>query len=291
MMKDAIKEAEILSQALPYIQKYSNKIIVVKYGGNAMKNEELKHNVMTDIALLSEIGMKVVLVHGGGPAINQVLDSVGINPTFIDGLRYTDQDTMDIVQMVLAGQTNKELVSILNQKGAKAVGISGIDANLIHAKKYEALQDLGFVGEVETIQSELIYDLLNNHYIPVIASIGCDETGQSYNINADIAAASIAQTLHAENMILVSDVPGILKDPKDETSLYSKIYYDQIDELIESDYISGGMIPKVNCIKDALAGGVKKSCIIDGRIPHSLLIEILSKQGIGTLFHERNIYE
>ncbi|MDF9825570.1 acetylglutamate kinase [Breznakia sp. PF5-3] len=291
MMKDAIKEAEILSQALPYIQKYSNKIIVVKYGGNAMKNEELKQNVMTDIVLLSEIGIRVVLVHGGGPAINIMLDKVGIEPKFIDGLRYTGKETMDVVQMVLTGQVNKELVSILNGKGAKAVGVSGTDANLILAKKHHTPQDLGFVGEVESIQSDLIYDLLDQGYIPVIASVGCDSEGQAYNINADIAASSIAQKLEAENMVLVSDVPGILKDPKDETSLYSKIYYDQIDELIQSDYISGGMIPKVNCIKTALSGGVKKSCIIDGRIPHSLLIEILSKQGIGTLFRERKKYE
>lgn len=284
MMKDAIKEAEILSQALPYIQKYSQKIIVVKYGGNAMKNEELKHNVMTDIVLLSEIGIKVVLVHGGGPSINAMLDKVGIEPKFINGLRYTDKETMDVVQMVLAGQTNKELVSILNGKGAKAVGVCGSDASLIVAKKYESEDDLGYVGQVDQINPSLIYDLLDQHYIPVIASVGCDNEGNAYNINADIAASSIAQELGAENMVLVSDVPGILKDPKDETSLYSNISSDQIDELIESDYISGGMIPKVNCIKTALAGGVKKSCIIDGRIPHSLLIEILSKQGIGTLF-------
>lgn len=292
MMKDAIKEAEILSQALPYIQEYSDKIIVVKYGGNAMKNEELKQNVMTDIVLLSEIGIKVVLVHGGGPAINHMLQKVGIEPKFVDGLRYTDKDTMEVVQMVLAGQTNKELVSILNGKGATAVGLSGMDAKLIKAKKYEANgKDLGFVGEVEEIHAKSILDVLAHGYIPVIASVGVDDEGQAYNINADIAASSIAQALNAENMILVSDVPGILEDPKDERSLYSNIYFDQIDELIASDFISGGMIPKVECIKTALDGGVKKSCIIDGRIPHSILIEILSQQGIGTLFKKRGIYE
>lgn len=290
-MRDAIKKAEILSQALPYIQKYNQKIIVVKYGGNAMKNEELKQNVMSDIALLSIIGIRVVLVHGGGPAINTMLDKVGKQSTFVDGLRYTDQETMDIVQMVLAGQTNKELVSILNEKGASAVGISGLDANLILAQKYDTTPDLGFVGAVKEIQNKLIYDLLNQDYIPVIASVGCDRQGKTYNINADIVASSIAQSLKAENMVLVSDVPGILKDPKDETSLYTNIYYDQIDEMIQSDMIQGGMIPKMSCIKTALAGGVKKSCIIDGRIPHSLLIEILSPQGIGTLFEERKPYE
>jgi len=284
MMKDAIKKAEILSQALPYIQKYNNKIIVVKYGGNAMKNEALKHNVMSDIVLLSEIGIKVVLVHGGGPSIDFMLEKVKIKPKFINGLRYSDKDTMEIVQMVLAGKINKELVSILNDKGAKAVGVCGSDASLILAKKYDSDVDLGYVGQVEKINSTLIYDLLNHHYIPVIASIGCDNQGLSYNINADIAASSIAQELGAENMVLVSDVPGILKDPKDETSLYSNITSDQIEELIQSDFIHGGMIPKVNCIQSALMHGVKKACIIDGRIPHSLLIEILSQQGIGTLF-------
>lgn len=289
MMENAIKKAEILSQALPYIQKYSNKIIVVKYGGNAMTNEQLKQNVMTDIVLLSEIGIRVVLVHGGGPAIDTMLKKVEVQPQFIEGLRYTDAETMEIVQMVLAGKINKELVSILNGKGAKAIGISGVDANLIMAKKHVKDYDLGFVGEVEQIQGQIIYDLLDHGYIPVIASIGCDQDGNSYNINADIAASSIAQALHAENMILVSDVPGILKDPSDEDSLYSKIYLDQIDELIQSDFISGGMIPKVGCIKSALENNVKKSCIIDGRIPHSLLIEILSQQGIGTLFSERDV--
>lgn len=287
MDKDAIKKAEILSQALPYIQAYNHKIIVVKYGGNAMKNEALKQNVMNDIVLLSEIGIRVVLVHGGGPSINTLLDKVGIEPVFINGLRYTDKETMDIVQMVLAGQVNKELVAILNGKGAKAVGISGIDSTMITAKKYVETEDLGYVGEVEKVNPSLVFDLLDQGYIPVIASLGCDTHNETYNINADIAAASIAQALNAENMILVTDVPGILKDASNDESLCPLIYLDEIDELLQGNCLSGGMIPKVHCIQNALTGGVKKACIIDGCIPHSLLIEILSNQGIGTLFEKR----
>lgn len=287
-----IQKATILSQALPYIQKYNGRIVVIKYGGNAMKNETLKQNVMTDIVLLSEIGIHVVLVHGGGPEINRMLDKVGKVSKFVSGLRYTDEETMDVVQMVLAGKTNKDLVSLINQKGARAVGISGMDAGIIKAKRYEVAQgDLGYVGEITEINEQLILDVIEKGYIPVIASVGCDEEGHAYNINADTAASSIASKLHAENMILVSDIPGVLADPSDEHSLFPKIYLDEIDELRSSGVISGGMIPKVECCRSAVMDSVKKAVIIDGRVPHSILIEMFSEEGIGTMFEEKNSEE
>ena len=287
-MKNAIEKATILSQALPYIQKYSNKIIVVKYGGNAMENEALKRNVITDIVLLSEIGIKVVLVHGGGPSIDEALKAMNKESKFIDGLRYTDEETMKVVQMVLSGQTNKDLVSMISAKGYKAVGISGMDASLIKAKKYESKNDLGFVGEIVDINEKVILDLLDHQYLPVIASVGIDENNQAYNINADLAAAAIASKLNAENMVLVSNIPGLLENPKDEKSLLSVIYTSQIPSLKERGVIAGGMIPKVNCCMEAIEKGVHKAVIIDGRVPHSLLIEILSDEGIGTMFLEGN---
>lgn len=282
-MKNAIEKATILSQALPYIQKYNNKIIVIKYGGNAMVNEELKSNVINDIVLLKEIGIKVVMVHGGGPGIDAMLSKINKETKFIDGLRYTDQETMDVVQMVLAGQMNKDLVSLISQAGGKAVGICGMDASLIEAKKYANKEDLGMVGEITHINEQLIVDLLNHDYIPVIASVGSDNKGNTYNINADLAAAGIAAKLEAENMILVSNIPGILKDPNDETSLISVLTLSEVDDLKIEGTIAGGMIPKVDCCVKALQAGVQKACIIDGRIPHSLLIEILSDEGIGSM--------
>lgn len=284
---DKVQEATILSQALPYIQKYSGKIVVVKYGGNAMKNETLKQNVMGDIVLLSEIGIHVVLVHGGGPEINLMLSKIGKESKFISGLRYTDEETMDIVQMVLAGKTNKDLVSLMNQKGGKAVGLCGIDAGIIRAKKYAVAQrDLGYVGEIEEIHEDLIIDIIEKGYIPVVASVGSDALGHTYNINADTAAASIAAKLHAENMILVSDIPGVLLDPQDEESLLAKIYLHEVSYLQESGVISGGMIPKVECCVSAVSSTVSKAVIIDGRVPHSILIEMFSEDGIGTMFEK-----
>lgn len=288
MKIDPIQKATILSQALPYIQKYNGKIVVVKYGGNAMKNEMLKQNVMSDIVLLSEIGIHVVLVHGGGPEINRMLDKIGKKSEFVAGLRHTDEETMDVVQMVLAGKTNKDLVSLINQKGARAVGLSGMDAGIIRAKKYEVEEgDLGFVGEIEEIDETLILDVIEKGYIPVIASVGCDENGHAYNINADTAASSIAAKLHAENMILVSDIPGVLADPKDESSLIPQIYLREIEALKESGVISGGMIPKVECCASAVRDSVQKAVIIDGRVPHSILIEMFSADGIGTMFEKK----
>ena len=283
MDKNSIVKAEVLSQALPYIQKYNSKIVVIKYGGNAMINEELKMNVIKDVVLLSEIGVKVILVHGGGPEINRTLDKMGKETQFINGLRYTDEETIDVVQMVLAGKTNKDLVKLIMQKGGNAVGISGVDNQLIIAKKHESEDDLGYVGDVDKINPNIIIDMLDKGYIPVIASVGTDEEGHTYNINADTAAAEIAGALGAENMILVSDIPGLLADKDDEGTLIPLVHVYEVNSLIEKG-IGGGMIPKVDCCVRAIRQDVKKAVIIDGRIPHSILIEMLSKEGIGTMF-------
>ena len=284
MDKNSIVKAEVLSQALPYIQKYNSKIVVIKYGGNAMINEELKMNVIKDVVLLSEIGVKVILVHGGGPEINRTLDKMGKETQFINGLRYTDEETIYVVQMVLAGKTNKDLVKLIMQKGGNAVGISGVDNQLIIAKKHESEDDLGYVGDVDKINPNIIIDMLDKGYIPVIASVGTDEEGHTYNINADTAAAEIAGALGAENMILVSDIPGLLADKDDEGTLIPLVHVYEVNSLIEKGIIGGGMIPKVDCCVRAIRQDVKKAVIIDGRIPHSILIEMLSKEGIGTMF-------
>ena len=284
MDKNSIVKAEILSQALPYIQKYNNKIVVIKYGGNAMINEELKMNVINDVVLLSEIGVKVILVHGGGPEISGTLKKMNKESKFIHGLRYTDDETIDVVQMVLAGKTNKDLVKLIMQSGGNAVGISGIDNQLIVAKKHECEDDLGYVGDIDKINPNIILDMLEKGYIPVIASVGTDEEGHTYNINADTAAAEIAGALSAENMILVSDIPGLLFDKDDESTLIPLVHVYEVKGLEDKGIISGGMIPKVECCVRAIRQNVKKTVIIDGRIPHSILIEMLSKEGIGTMF-------
>lgn len=279
---NSVKKATILSQALPYIQKYNNKIIVIKYGGNAMINDDLKRNVIKDVVLLSTIGVKVVMVHGGGPGIDTMLKKINKEIKFVNGLRHTDEETMDIVQMVLAGQMNKNLVSMISQEGAKAVGISGMDSRLIEAD-CNRKETLGYVGDITNINEKIIVDLLDNGYIPVISSIGTDENNHACNINADLAAGAIAAKLKAENMILVSNIPGLLKDKSDESTLLPEVSLSEIDILKEEGIIAGGMIPKVDCCVDAIEKGVKKACIIDGRVPHSLLIEILSDDGIGTM--------
>lgn len=284
MVENSILKAEILSQALPYIQKYNNKIVVIKYGGNAMINEELKMNVITDVVLLSEIGVKVILVHGGGPEINETLKKIGKEAKFINGLRYTDEETIDIVQMVLAGKTNKDLVKLIMQKGGNATGISGIDNMLIEAEKYEFEDDLGYVGSVKSIHPHIIMDMLDKGYIPVVASVGMDKDGHTFNVNADTAAAEIASAVGAENMILVSDIPGLLEDKDDENTLLPLVHVYEVNSLMKKGIISGGMIPKVDCCVRAIRQNVKKAVIIDGRIPHSILIEMLSKDGIGTMF-------
>lgn len=276
------QRAEVLTQALPYIQKYTNKIIVVKYGGNAMINDELKDAVMGDIVLLSLIGIKVVLVHGGGPEITQMLKQVGKETQFVNGLRVTDKETVDIVQMVLAGKVNKNLVNLLHHKGGKAIGLCGIDGHMIEAETLNP--ELGFVGEITNVNVEPITDVLEKGYIPVISTVGCDKEGNVYNINADTAAAKIAGILGAESLISMTDIEGILRDKDDPSTLISKIYVDEAPQLVEEGVISGGMIPKVECCINAIESGVRKVFIIDGRIPHSILIETLTNEGIGTMF-------
>ena len=276
------QRAEVLTQALPYIQKYTDKIIVVKYGGNAMINDELKDAVMGDIVLLSLIGIKVVLVHGGGPEITQMLKAVGKESKFVNGLRVTDKETVDIVQMVLAGKVNKNLVNLLHNKGGKAIGLCGIDGHMIEAEVLNP--ELGFVGEITNVNVDPITDVLEKGYIPVISTVGCDKEGNVYNINADTAAAKIAGILGAESLISMTDIEGILRDKDDPSTLISKICVKDAPKLVEEGVISGGMIPKVECCIDAIKSGVRKVFIIDGRIPHSILIETLTNEGIGTMF-------
>ena len=275
------QRAEVLIHALPYIQKYYNKIIVVKYGGNAMINEELKEAVMGDIVLLSLIGIKVVLVHGGGPEISDMLKKIGKESRFVDGLRVTDEESMDIVQMVLAGKINKNLVNLLQNKGGRAIGLCGVDGHMIEAVQLK--EELGFVGEITNVNTQPILDVLEKGYIPVISTVGCDNEGNTYNINADTAAARIAGMLKAESLISMTDIVGILRDKDDPTTLISKINVSDAPELIHEGIISGGMIPKVECCIEAIRRGVNKVFIIDGRVPHSILIETLTDEGIGTM--------
>ena len=275
------QRAEILTQALPYIQNYYNKIVVVKYGGNAMTSEELKQQVMEDVVLLSLIGVKVVLVHGGGPEITDMLGKIGKKSEFVDGLRVTDKETVEVVQMVLAGKINKSLVNLLEIKGGKAMGISGLDGHLIEAKMRD--ERLGYVGQITGINVEPIADLLEKGYIPVVSTIGCDKEGNVYNINADTAAAQIAGALRAENLISMTDIDGILRDRNDPSSLIPLIDLADAKTLFDEGIISGGMIPKVECCIDAIRRGVKKVIIMDGRIPHAILIETLTDEGAGTM--------
>lgn len=276
--------SQILIDALPYIQKYHNKIVVVKYGGNAMTNAELKEAVMSDIVLLTEVGIKVVLVHGGGPEINAMLKRVGIESKFIGGLRYTDKETIDIVKMVLCGKLNKELVSALQLHGAKALGLCGIDGQMIMAEKLDSDVDLGYVGQIQKITTKPILDALNNGYVPIISTVATSDDGQSYNINADTAAARIASCLRAENLILMTDIAGLLKNKDDPSTLIPTVNVSDVPYLKKTGIISGGMIPKIECCVEAVRRGVKKTSIIDGRIPHSILIELLSNEGAGTQF-------
>ena len=283
------QRAQILVEALPYIKKYYNKIIVVKYGGNAMINEELKEAVMGDIVLLSLIGIKVVLVHGGGPEITEMLGKVGKKSEFINGLRVTDKESVDIVQMVLAGKINKNLVNLLQNKVGKDIGLCGIDGHMIKAEQLD--ERLGFVGEITDVNVEPILDVLEKGYIPVVSTVGYDNEGNTYNINADTAAARIAGQLKCESLISMTDIAGILKDKDDPSTLISKINVSEAPQLIKEGIISGGMIPKVNCCIEAIRRGVGKVFIIDGRIPHSILIETLTDEGIGTMFVSGNNYE
>ncbi len=275
------ERAEILTQALPYIQKYYNKIIVVKYGGNAMINETLKEQVMEDIILLHLTGVKVVLVHGGGPEITDTLNKIGKESVFVDGLRVTDKETVDVVQMVLAGKINKSLVNMLEIKGDNAIGISGLDGHMIKAEMKD--EKLGFVGKITDVDVTMINDLLEKGYIPVVSTIGCDDKGNVYNINADTAAAYIAGAMEAERLITMTDIEGILRDKDDHSSIIPCIDIKGAEELFSTGIVSGGMIPKVQCCIDAIHRGVKKVTILDGRVPHALLIETLTDEGAGTM--------
>ena len=280
------QRAEVLTQALPYIKKYNGKVVVVKYGGNAMINEQLKQQVMEDIVLLWLIGVKIVLVHGGGPEISELMDKLGKKPAFVDGLRVTDKDTMDIVQMVLAGKVNKSLVTLLETKGGRAMGISGMDGRLIEAKVKN--EKLGYVGSITKINIQPVVDLMDNGYIPVISTVGCDKKGNTYNINGDTAAAYIAGALGAESLIMMTDIAGILRDKDDPSTLIPEITISDASKLQEEGIISGGMIPKVDCCVEAINKGVKKVFIMDGRVPHSILMEILTNEGAGTMVAEKD---
>ncbi len=276
------ERARILVHALPYIQEYNGKIVVIKYGGNAMINEKLKDSVMRDIVLLSLIGVKVVLVHGGGPEITEMLAKIGKESQFVDGLRVTDKETAEVVQMVLAGKINKSLVNLIQLKGGKSIGLSGLDGHMIEAAQKD--ERLGFVGEITNVNVEPIIDVLEKGYIPVVSTVGCDSEGNVYNITADTAAAKIAGELKAESLISLTDISGILYDKDDPSTLIPVITLSDADKLVEDGIINGGMIPKVECCTNAIKWGVTKVFIIDGRVPHSILIETLTDEGIGTMF-------
>ena len=276
------QRAQVLVNALPYIQEYTGKVVVVKYGGNAMINEDLKDSVMRDIVLLSLIGVKVVLVHGGGPEITDMLGKIGKESKFVDGLRVTDKETVDVVQMVLAGKINKSLVNLIQNKGGMAIGLSGVDGHMIEATVKD--EKWGYVGEITKVNVTPIHDVLEKGYIPVVSTIGCDGVGNVYNINADTAAAKIAGELGAEALISMTDISGILRDKNDPETLISMIKVSEAPRLVEDGIINGGMIPKVECCINAINWGVRKVFIIDGRVPHAILIETLTNEGIGTMF-------
>ena len=275
--------AEVLTQALPYIKRYVGKTVVIKYGGNAMTNDALKEQMMGDIVLLHLIGVKIVLVHCGGPEISRLMEKLGKKPEFVDGLRVTDKETVDIVQMVLSGKINKTLVNMLESRGGRAIGISGMDGSLITAEAKDPR--LGYVGRVTDVNIKPVFDLLEKGYIPVISTVGSDHGGNVYNINGDTAAAFIAGALGAERLIMMTDIDGILLDKNDPSSLIPELNVSEIEALTKSGVISGGMIPKVECCLEALSGGVKNVVILDGRVPHSILMELLTNEGAGTWIH------
>ncbi len=279
------ERAEVLTQALPYIKKHTGKIVVIKYGGNAMINESLKQQVMEDIVLLWLIGVKVVLVHGGGPEINDLMNKLGKKAEFVDGLRVTDKETVDIVQMVLAGKVNKTLVNLLEMKGGKAMGISGMDGRLIESEIKD--ERLGYVGKITKVHITPVLDLLEKGYIPVISTIGCDKQGNAYNINGDTAAAFVAGALGAQRLIMMTDIDGILRDKDDPSTIIPHLTIEEIEQLKGEGIISGGMIPKVDCCIEAIHKGVKNVVIMDGRVPHSILMELLTDEGAGTMVSEK----
>ena len=277
--------AKVLVQALPYIQKYAGKTVVVKYGGNAMINEGLKDAVMSDIVLMQLVGINVVLVHGGGPEISSMLKKIGKESRFVNGMRYTDSETMDIVQMVLAGKVNKDLVQLLEQHSGRAVGLCGLDGKMILAEKLASAEDLGYVGEITEVNTQIIKDATDRGYIPIVATVGGSRSGEIYNINADIAAARIAAELGALKLILMTDIRGLLRNKEDENTLIPVVNVSEVPKLRHEGIISGGMIPKIDCCVDAVRQGVGRAHIIDGRISHSILIELFSDEGIGTMFY------
>ena len=283
------QRAQVLTAALPYIRQYNGQIVVVKYGGNAMINEQLKQQVMEDIVLLWLVGVKVVLVHGGGPEISELMERLGKKPRFVDGLRVTDKETVDIVQMVLAGKVNKTLVNLLEVKGGRAMGISGMDGRLIQAKMKDP--QLGYVGSITGVDIRPVMDLLERGYIPVISTVGCDEQGNTYNINGDTAAAYIAGALGAMRLIMMTDIAGVLRDKDDPSTLIPQLTIDEAIELFNQKVIAGGMIPKVECCIDAIHRGVQSAIIMDGRVPHSILMEILTDEGAGTMVIGEESYE
>lgn len=278
-------KADVLAHALPYIQQYRKKVIVVKYGGNAMINEELKAAVMRDLVLLSTVGINVVLVHGGGPEINRTLDAMQIESVFADGLRVTTKETANVVQMVLAGKINKDLVCQIGNLGGNAIGLSGMDGHMIKCKPLD--EKHGYVGEIVQTNMDVVNEVLANSFIPVISTIGYDEAGNCYNINADTVAAAIAGALKAEALISMTDVAGLLRDKDDEDTLIHRVYISDVPALIAEGVISGGMIPKIDSMTNAIREGVKKAFIIDGRVPHSILMELLTDEGMGTMFRSR----
>ncbi len=284
-MKDTITSAKVLIEALPYIQKFCNKTVVIKYGGNAMINETLKKAVMKDVVLLSLVGIKVVLVHGGGPEISNMLDVMGKESKFIDGLRYTDGETAEVAAMVLAGKVNKGLVSLIQQHNGKAIGLCGLDGGMLQVEKMQGEVDLGYVGDITKVDISPITMALKNGFVPVVATIGADKDGQTFNINADTAAAAIAGALKAEKLIFVSDIRGVLMEKDDEDSLIARIPVEEVPKLIEAGIISDGMIPKIQSCVDGIKNGIKEAVIIDGRIEHSILLELFSDEGIGTLLY------
>lgn len=281
------QSAQVLTEALPYIQKYFNKTIVIKYGGNAMVSETLQNSVMRDAVLLSLVGIKVVIVHGGGPEINHMLRRIGKEPEFINGLRYTDEETAEIVEMVLAGKVNKNLVSLIHHNNGKAIGICGVDGGMLKTVKLKSDIDLGYVGQIVKVDPAPINMAIKNGFIPIIATVGADRDGQVYNINADTAAAAIAGALQAEKLISMTDVRGVLMDRTDEKSLISQLEISDIPNLLKREIISEGMIPKIESCVDGINCGVKEAVIIDGRIEHSILLELFSDKGIGTLFYKK----
>ncbi|MCW5933732.1 MAG: acetylglutamate kinase [Fimbriimonadia bacterium] len=283
LIENARLQAEVLVQALPYIQRWRQKTIVIKYGGAAMVDDALALQVMQDIVLMHFVGLRPILVHGGGPEISEAMKRLGKQPTFVQGMRVTDQETMEIVEMVLTGKTNKRLVSAIHQQGGRAVGLSGKDGNLLQAQKLESEHDLGFVGEVKQVNPEIIHSMLEGGYIPVISTVGVGSAGESFNLNADHAAAAIAVALQAAKLILMTDVPGVLSDPDQPSSLLSEMNRQQAQTMLDSGRAAGGMVPKLQACLTALEGDVERAHILDGRLPHALLIEIFTDAGIGTM--------